>query len=772
MRCPGCPAAPNAVTCRSQGPQPAPLMIVGMAPGSAELLEGVPFVGPSGRVLKATFAFAGLRRADVRLANVCNCSPMGPNDTLSPEQTEACRERLAADIAATNPRVILCLGGEALHAVTGHEKISEWQGYVQHLDGRIVIGAYHPSFVMRSGMKPYPWLRQAVSRAARASREGLVVVAPPRTPAALPGSPPSRLSFDIETVGFTSQIERIGLAWPSGATSLLWTYGIFDAIRRLLGGPGLKIAHNMNFDIPRLRKAGIEVRGEWHDTLWGAQLIDPDAPGYSLNEVAPFYLDLERWKHEGNPGSRRVDEMHGVPPAVRREKEREYNLKDAFYLLPIQAIQAREIERTGQGDLWRRVMGTLPTLIDLQLRGLRVDMDAQASLRTHYEARARWAEERWAREVGPVTWRTMSKRGVPLRKPIQEGGVNPKSQPQLAKLLYTDWGLPAQYRKEKGRRTSKLTTDAEAIENLYALGGERTKALRALLRCRHYPKFIETYLSCDERIYPAYAPSTKDDNPGGRFKVSAATGRITARGGQGTPPIQQLPKPLRRIILPSRPGYVFVKADYDSQELRILAAISGDGRLLGQLARGENIHSANAALLRCDRTRAKNAFYGWCFGASPLALVRAFKQYGYAITKAEAGEFLDAYNRLYPGVRLYHREVFREACEHNYVRAGSGRRRYFYDPEGAFNEIVNFKIQEGGSHMAWENVGPVDELASEYDGNLSILVHDEFVCEVPPSAVAEFTPRFKALLEREFPAVAPGFTCPVTTGTGPSWGEA
>lgn len=103
------------------GRNDAPVLVVGMSPGKDELALGVPFVGPSGALLKAHGAPAGLFREDCRIVNTVECWPAGGRGgkTLTPGQLSACRPRLEQELAAFGGEVILCLGAEAFDAVTG-----------------------------------------------------------------------------------------------------------------------------------------------------------------------------------------------------------------------------------------------------------------------------------------------------------------------------------------------------------------------------------------------------------------------------------------------------------------------------------------------------------------------------------------------------------------------------------------------------------------------------------------------------------------------------
>jgi uracil-DNA glycosylase family 4 len=275
--CAGCPRAnePKAQWCGSRGPEDARLLLVGMAPGKNELAQGIPFVGGSGRLLGSVFAqvrAAGgkLPHFDeekphldqVRIINSINCYPLktvAGKDVITKEQFIACRERFEGEIRASQAEVVVPMGGDALWYVTGRkgkkEGIAAWRGYPIFPDDCAWVGAWptqkalkdqikegvegakeklakvlgktvvlppraqvilptlHPSFIMRTRFVKRPYLVKDFMRVARALDGKLSFIeiegegehsAPARTRV---------VAFDIETVGFTWEVERIGLAW-------------------------------------------------------------------------------------------------------------------------------------------------------------------------------------------------------------------------------------------------------------------------------------------------------------------------------------------------------------------------------------------------------------------------------------------------------------------------------------------------------------------------------------------------------------------------------
>lgn len=821
--------------CGTRGPLDSDLTVIGIAPGKHELIseDGVgprPFVGGSGRVLNAALGSGGINFfGSAHAFNVIDCYPMGADDQPTVEQLSACSARFERKLQAITPKVILLLGNEPLNAVCqfkgAKNSISHWDGYLIRKEDlatdvyaklpstlEALIATYHPAYVMRTGQRKFPWFRRMVTRAARATRGQLSVVIPPirdSNPDSLAQS--SSAAFDIETrYPINDDIIRVGIGWLNNG-KVEAVSSLFDFRGMALTEEAFKreqvIIFNANFDMPRLIDSDVITldtlfRIQLIDPMWAAAILDPDAPGYSLNACFAAWCDGHRWKHMGGPGKRpkkpkckehkttkecttcsastlmwdnpvkgerrcqqcatkwyrQAYKEHDVQEAV-------YNRQDAYNLYPLWQAMRNELVSTGQMKLFLHEMYVLPMLINIHMNGLNIDTAVRDRLKQIYDKWATRAEKIWETE---------------------SGGVNPRSPKQLFELLYDKWGMPPQYKevKEGGRKVKKITTEKEALQSLAKLARspERKKALVALIHARHRRKFYVTYLDVSDHVYPSYAPGSKDDADKGKaFTVSAATGRIVAKSGNyrgvKTFPAQQMPKPVRTMVIAS-PGNKLVATDWSSQELRIVAALSGDPVLLEQIAQEDmhsgdksfSIHSINAEVLGIDRTRAKNAFYGTIYGGTWKAILRSFRAAGYThVEPADAKELVKLMHSQYVRLFEWHRELMHEASTKGYLTDGWDRRRYFADPSSNFNEIVNFKVQSSGSGMQWTVVPEVYNLAREYDGWLIIPMHDEEVCDMPEGILEEFIPRKQAIMLQEFPQIAPGFTCPVETKVGWRW---
>ena len=127
----------------------AEVMLIGEGPGEQEDLQGIPFVGPAGKLLDDMLEMIDLDRQKVYIANIVKCRPPRNRDPLNVEQ-EACRPWLDRQIALVNPRIIVCLGRIAAMALIREDfRITREHGQWFDRDGRRLMATYHPSALLR-----------------------------------------------------------------------------------------------------------------------------------------------------------------------------------------------------------------------------------------------------------------------------------------------------------------------------------------------------------------------------------------------------------------------------------------------------------------------------------------------------------------------------------------------------------------------------------------------------------------------------------------------
>jgi len=151
-----------------EGPPAARLAFIGEAPGADEDRQGRPFVGRSGQLLRRTIVEVGWREDEVFIGNVLKCRPPGNQDPL-PEQINACRHFLMAQLVLIQPRVIVTLGRFSLQLLIGPQlKISQVHGQHMLKDGQLYLPTYHPSAVLRNN-RLLPDFKRDLLRAKRLS---------------------------------------------------------------------------------------------------------------------------------------------------------------------------------------------------------------------------------------------------------------------------------------------------------------------------------------------------------------------------------------------------------------------------------------------------------------------------------------------------------------------------------------------------------------------------------------------------------------------------
>lgn len=130
------------------------VMFIGEGPGFWEDQRGVPFCGPSGKLLDKLFQSVSLSREEVWIGNVVKHRALNNRDPM-PEEIEACRSFLDEQIRIIDPEIIVTLGRFSLNKFLPGEYISQVHGQARYVDiankKRIVIPMYHPAAALRNG---------------------------------------------------------------------------------------------------------------------------------------------------------------------------------------------------------------------------------------------------------------------------------------------------------------------------------------------------------------------------------------------------------------------------------------------------------------------------------------------------------------------------------------------------------------------------------------------------------------------------------------------
>lgn len=129
----------------------ADLCFIGEGPGAEEDLQGLPFVGRSGKLLDRLMGEEmGLSRDECYIANVVKCRPPG-NRVPLPEEAAACAPFLDRQIALIRPKIIVALGKTAAIRLTGNEgSLAGLRGKLHDYRGIPLVISYHPAYLLRN----------------------------------------------------------------------------------------------------------------------------------------------------------------------------------------------------------------------------------------------------------------------------------------------------------------------------------------------------------------------------------------------------------------------------------------------------------------------------------------------------------------------------------------------------------------------------------------------------------------------------------------------
>ena len=313
---------------------------------------------------------------------------------------------------------------------------------------------------------------------------------------------------------------------------------------------------------------------------------------------------------------------------------------------------------------------------------------------------------------------------------------NINSPKQLGEVLFDKMGMP------HGKKTKTgYSTSAKVLENL----AEDYPFVRSILEYRQLTKLSSTYAEGLTRFV------SDDGRIHGTFNQTVtATGRISSTDPnlQNIPIRVELGRMIRKAFVP-REGCVFIDADYSQVELRILAHLSGDKKLIEAYKNAQDIHRTTASqvfhipfddVTETQRRNAKAVNFGIVYGISSFGLSQ-----GLSITRAEAQDYIEHYFETFPGIKKFLDETVAFAKSNGYVTTMFGRRRPIPELTAAnymqrqFGERVamNSPIQGTAADIMKIAMIRVEKALSDagLKAKIVLQVHDELLVEAPESEI-------------------------------------
>ena len=350
---------------------------------------------------------------------------------------------------------------------------------------------------------------------------------------------------------------------------------------------------------------------------------------------------------------------------------------------------------------------------------------------------------------------------------------NIDSPMQLAHILFDVLGLPPGKKTQRGYSTN--SAELERLSLMHPLP-------KAILEYRELAKLRSTYLTTLLDL----AAGSADGFIHTTFNQTiTTTGRLSSSDPnlQNIPVRSELGRSIRSCFVPRASDEVFLSADYSQIELRLLAHLSGDAKLIEAFNSGTDFHTLTAAhvfgipveqVSPAQRSHAKAVNFGIVYGQQAYGLATSL-----GISRAEAKDMIDSYFAVYPQVRAYLDETVQFARKHGFAQTMFGRKRHIPQLRSTNKNISAFGARMAMNHPMQGSAADLIKLAmirvarvideEHFDAHLLLQVHDELDFSVKQNQVEDFRKRVLDCMEHVVDLSVP--LC-VDARIAPNWAEA
>lgn len=465
-----------------------------------------------------------------------------------------------------------------------------------------------------------------------------------------------------------------------------------DVIRQLLESKDInKVCYNLKEILHKVDFSKPCILKNYHDVMIGAYVLDSTRSSYDLETLIISYLNID---------FSTVKENKWAAAAVL--------LKNLFEEI------IKLIELNGCEYVYKNIeLPLIPILYDMEREGFKVDKNTLEEYKKEIENKIQELE-------------------LKIYK-IADEWFNINSPKQLSYILFEKLKLPVIKKTKTG-----YSTDAEVLEELY----DKHEIIPLILDYRMYNKILTTYC---QGLIESINPST------GRVHSNfIQTGTATGRLSSSEPNLQNIPikydegKLIRKAFV-AEEGNILIDADYSQIELRILAHISNDERMINAFNKNTDIHSQTAAeifgvnienVTPVMRSQAKAVNFGIVYGISDYGLSRDIK-----ISKKEAGDFIKRYFDRYSKVKEYLDSAVKFAKENGYVLTLFNRKRYVKDIKSTNKNLRSYAERIAMNSPIQGTAADIMKIAmikvynrlkeNNLKAKIILQVHDELLIEAP-----------------------------------------
>ncbi|MHA6260646.1 DNA polymerase I [Sporosarcina sp. CAU 1771] len=509
------------------------------------------------------------------------------------------------------------------------------------------------------------------------------------------------LRADILGIGLASEKETLYIPVEVAVQSALFKEWLLDSSKT-------KYASDSKAALASMANHGFEIKGIEFDLLLASYIVNP----------ATTYTDVASIAREFSYRAVQTDESvygKGAKMAVPTEDVlADHASRKAQAIWELRESLEEKLKENDQFDLYHDLELPLATILGkMESTGVKTNKETLA-------------------EIG----KELSAKILELETIIYEiagESFNLNSPKQLGVILFEKMGLTPIKKTKTG-----YSTAADVLEKLES----EHEVIRHILTYRQLAKLNSTYIvGLSKEIH-------EDGKIHTRFQQALTqTGRLSSIN----PNLQNIPvrleegRKIRAAFVPSEPGWSLFTADYSQIELRVLAHISQDEKLIEAFREGADIHTRTAAdvfgveideVTSDMRQSSKAVNFGIIYGISDYGLSQSLN-----ITRKEAESFITAYLDSFPGVKQYMQDIVAEAKLKGFVTTLLNRRRYLPEITSSnFNirgfaerTAMNTPIQGSAADIIKKAMIDMSKrLESEgMKTRMLLQVHDELIFEAP-----------------------------------------
>ncbi len=533
---------------------------------------------------------------------------------------------------------------------------------------------------------------------------------------------------------------------------------ILNEFRPVLENPKIiKIGQNIKYDYQIFYKYGIELKGQFFDTMLAHYLLEPELR-HNMDYLAQTILNYKTISYDEIVGTgKKVQTMAEFEP----KEILNYAAEDADITLRLKEKLHFELEKEENKGL-KSVFYDIETplisvLAKIEMNGMNIDTEALKEFST---------------ELG--------KEVEILEKEIYEIAgeeFNIASPKQLGEILFDEKKLNLIPKPKLTAKSKQYKTDESILVKL----AEKYPIAAKIVDYRQLQKLKSTYVDALPLLL-----SPKDNKVHTSFNQAVT---VTGRLSSTNPNLQNIPirtergREVRKAFVSSDENHVLLAIDYSQIELRLMASFAEDPTMIEAFKNKRDIHTATAAkIFKVGieevtpemRRSAKTANFGIIYGVSAMGLGQRLN-----IKTTEAKKLIDSYFAEFSSIKNYMDKIVNEARDNESVQTLLGRKRPLRDINSrnmtqrgfAERNAVNMPIQGTAADIIKLAMIKVQEYLEEnsLQTKMILQVHDELVFDVPKSELEIVRPKIMEIMSKTYQIDVP---LDVEAGIGQNWLEA